>query len=755
MRVKPNVGFTIQYSLRWSNRVEIDLRKQTGISFILSLPDDTTVRLTSCGYDAFRNKVWVRIPAIHTVQEGQYKGVLSVMTKDLQMVSTGLHVIAEVDSDASGVYQNVLLSLDVTSIDTPVNMGQGYSPKIVNGEWVVFDDSQQAYVPTGQSVVATEYVDNAVAAEAEARQQGISSLESSLSSEVSRAQAKEAELQEAVEEVADIIGLNEVRKTADDLSEGYYYTGREVGSTISDTIQAHGSLKCIKVPVMAGQSIIVYTIGGGNGRAWCLTDANRVSKSVSESNADYSSTPFTADITEDGYLYVNCTSTGISHFSIQVSGGQTRIDEIESDVTRLSGEVASAVLSADYAKEEIDGTEDSTVSKNVATTAGVAITANQTKIAVSVQEGDTLRLELRGDAVVGTGIVIHYWDASAVEHNWLTGQSQDVTIVAPDNMTFVSFYLNGTYVVNDHGVTAAVTVIGTLGLIDRVSSLESDSSSDYVGLPALDDTNPLANLLRGMGTMAAIKEWGAIGASYESGVSEYKNTGGTYGSRTYREFYSWPQILGRLNQVYVQNFTIPGGTIKDWCQSANANGWGNGTVGASANPKQAYTIVISSNDADATKFQTYSGGIGSLSTDIMPDYTNNPDTFAGWLAGTIQRLRSISPHSFVFVSTIRKMNGSAATLANRTAINQAIRNLVQYFDNLYVLDLGEYGIDFNNADVKSAFMVGSHLSSLGYLMIAYQINTYIDYHMRKHASEFKYAQFVGDDSITDINWGSY
>ena len=80
---------------------------------------------------------------------------------------------------------------------------------------------------------------------------------------------------------------------------------------------------------------------------------------------------------------------------------------------------------------------------------------------------------------------------------------------------------------------------------------------------------------------------------------------------------------------------------------------------------------------------------------------------------------------------------------------------MQYFDNLYVIDLGEYGLDFNNADVKSAFMVGAHLSSLGYLMIAYQINTYIDYHMRKHASEFKYAQFIGDDSITDINWNSY
>lgn len=158
-KVKNNVGFTLQYSLRWSDGTEIDLRKQTGLKFDLYLPDDTTIRITAVGYDAFKNKVWVRVPANHTATAGVYKGQLSVMTKDLQLVTTGLKEIVEVDPAAQAGYKNISLVFDVTSIDTPANIGQGYSPKIVDGQWVVYDDAKKAYVPTGQSVIAKESVD--------------------------------------------------------------------------------------------------------------------------------------------------------------------------------------------------------------------------------------------------------------------------------------------------------------------------------------------------------------------------------------------------------------------------------------------------------------------------------------------------------------------------------------------------------------------------------------------------------------------
>lgn len=228
IKTQPNIGFTLQYSLRWSNGIEIDLRKQTGIKFDLILPDDTSVRITGLGYDSFQNKVWVRVPAAHTTAEGVYRASLSVMTKDLQLISTGIHDIAEIDENATSGYQSITLRMDVVSVDTPVNMGQGYSPKIVNGEWYVFDDSQQSYVPTGVVIVSQASIDSAVNAEKALREAADTSLQSAIAAEATRATGKEQELETATTGLRSDLGSYEdnaefLRVLTD--SEGHFLCG--------------------------------------------------------------------------------------------------------------------------------------------------------------------------------------------------------------------------------------------------------------------------------------------------------------------------------------------------------------------------------------------------------------------------------------------------------------------------------------------------------------------------------------------------
>ncbi len=72
----------------------------------------------------------------------------------------------------------------------------------VNGASVIDNNGDANITVPSIAGLATEtYVDEAVAAEAEARHQDVQPLQSSISSEVSRAQAKEAELQETVDDI--------------------------------------------------------------------------------------------------------------------------------------------------------------------------------------------------------------------------------------------------------------------------------------------------------------------------------------------------------------------------------------------------------------------------------------------------------------------------------------------------------------------------------------------------------------------------
>ena len=100
---------------------------------------------------------------------------------------------------------------------------------------------------------------------------------------------------------------------------------------------------CIRLPVTKGQKVLVKTIGGTNGRAYAVTDANRKILVVAPAGTDTTITPFEYEITTDGYLYVNCNPNTSTAFYVkvwkefsstleQVEDNTERIDELEEQV---------------------------------------------------------------------------------------------------------------------------------------------------------------------------------------------------------------------------------------------------------------------------------------------------------------------------------------------------------------------------------------------------------------------------------------
>ena len=190
--------------------------------------------------------------------------------------------------------------------------------------------------------------------------------------------------------------------------------------------------------------------------------------------------------------------------------------------------------------------------------------------------------------------------------------------------------------------------------------------------------------------------------------------------------YSWGQRLCKLTSVEGFNFSVGGQTTKGWCNGADERTWAGAQL--QENWKEAYCIALGVNDRSALS-------PGNADTDInLSDYTQNADTFAGWYAGIIQRLRSVNPKCRIFCITI-PYNNQQGYLDN----NEVIRAIVPKFSRCYLVDLANYhwtpdGLGLND-----------HLSPAGYQWAAFEINTYIDWIIRNNMDDFKDIAWVGTE----------
>ena len=249
-------------------------------------------------------------------------------------------------------------------------------------------------------------------------------------------------------------------------------------------------------------------------------------------------------------------------------------------------------------------------------------------------------------------------------------------------------------------------------------------------VPSRDE--PLNIINQYPGFAALFTEWGVVGDSLSSGCLEVKTPDEqSYHNVDFIEF-SWPQYLGRLTGSDVTNFSTGGRTAATWLSGNTERDW----AGAKTNPKRNYIIALGVNDSETV------GTLNDIGTyDPSTDTDTNGNTFIGHYAGIIQRLRSVSPKSKIFVVTIPKRYSDG-----KQAYSKAIRSITNVFDNVFVIDLFTYSK--NNDYWNYMYRSGFHLQTVGYLYSAYEIMSYIDWIVRNNTLSFKDEALIGTEYIS-------
>ena len=256
------------------------------------------------------------------------------------------------------------------------------------------------------------------------------------------------------------------------------------------------------------------------------------------------------------------------------------------------------------------------------------------------------------------------------------------------------------------------------------------ASASTMGNPMPD--SPLLTIRDTPGLCAIFRTWGFIGDSLCSGEMESRDANGKRGYHDMYE-YSWGQFLCRACGEG-ENFSRGGQTAKGWIADDSKRGW----AYCKMNPKQAYIIAMGVNDFSRRRKNQLE--CGNLDTDVdLKDYNNNAPTYAGYMAGIVQRLQSIQPRAKIFVVTRpREDKGNN----DYEVFNEVVRGLAKKFSNVYVIDLYKHAQAYDS-DFKDRYYVGGHLNAMGYEYTARMFMTYIDWIIRNHYEDFKEVAFIG------------
>lgn len=245
------------------------------------------------------------------------------------------------------------------------------------------------------------------------------------------------------------------------------------------------------------------------------------------------------------------------------------------------------------------------------------------------------------------------------------------------------------------------------------------------------DEQPLTRITQQPGFTGILHTWGFIGDSLSSGEHESHNPDGSTGYHDLYQ-YSWGQCLCRATGTTGDNYSQGGETAAGWIEHFwDTNNNMNNHISAKDDPKQAYIIALGVND------RNLGYELGNPATDInLDDYTRNAPTFSGHYGGIIQRVRSISPDSKIFVVTMPR-DGN-----DWLGFPDAIRQMADIFPNVYVIDLQKYAPEYD-ADFHRNFYMGGHLTAAGYQYTSWLMMNYIDWIIRHNMADFTQAAFIG------------
>ena len=239
---------------------------------------------------------------------------------------------------------------------------------------------------------------------------------------------------------------------------------------------------------------------------------------------------------------------------------------------------------------------------------------------------------------------------------------------------------------------------------------------------------PLDMILQDSGFCSIFRTIGCIGDSLSSGEFDSIQPDGTILGHDLYE-HSWGQYLARMCGSQVYNFSRGNMTAMEYCRTfAEEQGYWDPALAC-----EAYILALGVND-----LVNYHHQPGTPADICLTDWRKNVQTFTGYYAQIIQRLKEISPRAKFFLMTIprdAKMDQDAVLLQG-----SVIRQLGAFFDNTYVLDFYRYAPPYDAA-FRDRFFLGGHMSPCGYLLTAKMVASYIDFIIRNDMDAFKESAY--------------
>ncbi|MDD4773514.1 MAG: SGNH/GDSL hydrolase family protein [Eubacteriales bacterium] len=255
---------------------------------------------------------------------------------------------------------------------------------------------------------------------------------------------------------------------------------------------------------------------------------------------------------------------------------------------------------------------------------------------------------------------------------------------------------------------------------------------DITQFMSIPGEKPLDRILTDGGFCGIFRTVGCIGDSLSSGEFESKDENGNNGYHDMFE-YSWGQYIARAAGLKAYNFSRGGMTASEyWNSFANQNGFWDADKLC-----QAYIIALGVNDI-LNAGQTV-GSVADINTD---DYNKNANTFAGYYARIIQRLKAMQPKACFFLMTMPCDDGDEAHIAKIKTHRKLLYDIAGLFDFTYILDFTEYAPIYDH-EFRRNFFLGGHLNAAGYLLTARMTASYIDYIIRHNPRDFAQVGFIG------------
>lgn len=224
--------------------------------------------------------------------------------------------------------------------------------------------------------------------------------------------------------------------------------------------------------------------------------------------------------------------------------------------------------------------------------------------------------------------------------------------------------------------------------------------------------------------------FGVIGDSLASGCSNYQNSQGVWKGKDIPKF-SWGKYIERKYGVECTLFTKGGTTTRSWLNGE----WGKSLL-ESSEPLEMYYIGLGNNDY----YSLGASYLGSASDIHIGNEEQNADTYYGNYSKIIATIKSKSPRAKVFCFT--EPNKSKDDVCH--SFNEAVRNIAEMYDNVFLFDL-EYNEKYMTNGIFKSFEYGSHYVAPGYKLMAEFIYKMTSDYILNNSNDFMDIQWITEN----------